>query len=167
MKILSKQQKGQTLIETAFILIVILLILLGISEFSRAWFVKNTLKNAVRQGARVAAVTPRDNLPTTNFNCVNPTCPDTANPVKTAVCCQAGVPKKAENWSGSADGVTLTCKNQSGTVIACNTIISGGSVDVNATSTFLFIIGNTGTGNSLLPWPKANSLSTTASMRYE
>jgi hypothetical protein len=58
MKILNKQKAGQTLIETALILFLILLILLGISEFARAWFTKNSLKNAARSGARVAVVTP-------------------------------------------------------------------------------------------------------------
>ena len=56
MKILNRQQ-GQTLIETALVLFLLLLILLGIAEFSRAWFIKNSLKNAARQGARVAVVT--------------------------------------------------------------------------------------------------------------
>ena len=53
-----KKQKGQTLIETAFVLFLLLLILLGITEFSRAWYTKNSIKNAARSGARVAVVTP-------------------------------------------------------------------------------------------------------------
>ena len=56
MKILNRQ-KGQTLIETAIILLLLLLILFGITEFARAWFTKNSLKNAARTGARVAVVT--------------------------------------------------------------------------------------------------------------
>lgn len=160
-----RRNEGQTLIETALLLFLILLILLGISEFARAWFVKNSLKNAARQGARVAAVTPRANLPAT-FDCNNPSCP-VANPVINAVCCQPGVPKKPENWSDPPNtGVTLTCKNQSGIVIACNTITADGSVDVNATSTFFFIIGSN-SSNSLWPWPQSTNMSANASMRYE
>ena len=53
---ISNRQQGQTLIETALVLFLLLLILLGIAEFSRAWFIKNSLKNAARTGARVAAV---------------------------------------------------------------------------------------------------------------
>ena len=133
---ISKRQHGQTLIETALILFVILLILLGISEFARAWFVKNTLKNAVRQGARVAALTPRDNL-LTSFSCVNPTCPET-NPVKNAVCCQPGVPKKAVNNTL----ITLLCSDNNGNSIGCDAIVLNGSVQVTATTNFLlfFII---------------------------
>jgi Flp pilus assembly protein TadG len=52
-----KQNKGQTLIETAFVLIILVLIALGITEFARAWYTKNSLKNAARQGARAAVVT--------------------------------------------------------------------------------------------------------------
>jgi TadE-like protein len=155
-----RRYEGQTLIETALILFLLMLIVLGISEFSRAWFVKNSLKNAVRQGVRVAVVTPRNNLPAT-FNCINPSCP-VANPVTNAVCCQPGIPKKAANNTV----VTLTCKNQSGTVIACNTITANGSVDVNATSTFFFIIGSN-SSNSLWPWPQSTNMSANASMRYE
>ena len=40
----SNRQQGQTLIETAIILIVLLLIVFGITEFARAWFTKNSLK---------------------------------------------------------------------------------------------------------------------------
>jgi len=156
-----RRYEGQTLIETALMLFLILLILLGISEFSRAWFVKNSLKNAVRQGVRVAVVTQRNNLPATTFNCINPSCP-VSNPVINAVCCQPGVPKKADNWSDPNTGVTLTCRNQSGTVIACNTIITGDSVAVNARSTFFFIIGN-----SPWPWPHSTNMGADASMRYE
>jgi Flp pilus assembly protein TadG len=53
----SNKQHGHTLIETAIILVVLLLIVFGITEFARAWFNKNSLKNAARQGVRVAAVT--------------------------------------------------------------------------------------------------------------
>jgi hypothetical protein len=50
------KQLGQTLIETTFILALILLILFGIAEFARAWFLKNSINNAARIGARVAVV---------------------------------------------------------------------------------------------------------------
>lgn len=56
MKLL-KQHKGQTLIETALILLILMVIVLGLVEFARAWYLKSSLKNAARQGARIAAVT--------------------------------------------------------------------------------------------------------------
>jgi hypothetical protein len=156
MELLDRKQTGQTLIETALILFLLLLILLGITEFARAWFVKNTLKNAVRQGARVAAVTPRNNF-LTAFNCINPTCPD-ANVIRNAVCCQPGVPKGVNDNTL----VNLTCFNSTGTAIACNTIVTNGSVRITATSNFRFIIGD-----PPWPWPRTINMTAEASMRYE
>jgi len=100
------RQKGQTLIETALILSLLLLIVLGIEEFARAWYTKNSIKNAARQGARVAVVTP--SAPTTiNTTCsgANPPCNSTqsftdcpsgtgniADPIINAICNSAGLP---------------------------------------------------------------------------
>jgi Flp pilus assembly protein TadG len=47
---------GQTLIETVFVLALLLILIFGIAEFSRAWYLKNSLNNAARIGARVAVV---------------------------------------------------------------------------------------------------------------
>jgi len=51
-------KKGSALVETAIILPVLLLIVIGICEFGRAMFISNTLNNAAREGARRAAVSP-------------------------------------------------------------------------------------------------------------
>src|SRR4030042_3019089 len=91
MMIIDRNREGQTLIETALVLFLILLILLGISEFARAWYTKNSLKNAVRQGARVAVVTP--GISDTTFICnSDTTCPN-SDLIINAVCCQPGVPR--------------------------------------------------------------------------
>jgi Flp pilus assembly protein TadG len=58
MMIIHRNREGQTLIETALVLFLLLLIVLGITEFARAWYTKNSLKNAARTGARVAVITP-------------------------------------------------------------------------------------------------------------
>jgi len=154
-----RRQKGQTIIETAFILTLLLLILLGITEFARAWYIKNSLKNSVRQGARVGAVTTNNSLPA-NFTCDNSTnCDDTnLNPIIRAVCCQPGVPRRSapENTT-----VTLECKNESNTVIACNIITTGGTVRVQAVTTFFTIV------SSFSPWIRSINMTTDASMRYE
>ncbi|RII27808.1 MAG: hypothetical protein CXR31_06160 [Geobacter sp.] len=50
--------KGQTIVETAIILPILLILVLGIFEFGRAMYVKNTLNNAARAGARAAVVLP-------------------------------------------------------------------------------------------------------------
>ena len=50
--------KGQAMVETALVLFILVLFVFGITEFGRAMYTKNTLNNAARAGARVAAVTP-------------------------------------------------------------------------------------------------------------
>jgi Flp pilus assembly protein TadG len=52
--------KGQGLVEFAFVAVVLLLFLLGVSEFGRAWYYENALDNAVRTGVRKASETPYD-----------------------------------------------------------------------------------------------------------
>jgi len=107
---ISNRQKGQTLIETAIILVLLLLIVLGIEEFARAWYTKNSAKNAARQGARVAVVTPlTPSAPTTIdttslCSAPNPPCNSTqsftncpsgtgtiADPIINAICNSAGI----------------------------------------------------------------------------
>lgn len=56
MKERHKNQKGQALIETALILPLLLILILGIMEFGRGFYLKNTLENAARAGARFAVV---------------------------------------------------------------------------------------------------------------
>ena len=48
--------RGQALVEFALVFPVLILILLGIFEVGRAVFAYNTIGNAAREGARVAAV---------------------------------------------------------------------------------------------------------------
>lgn len=54
----SDKEKGQTLIETVFVIMLLLILIFGIAEFARGWYVKNSLNNAARIGARFAAVEP-------------------------------------------------------------------------------------------------------------
>ena len=167
MKTLNRQQ-GQTLIETAIILVLLLLIVFGITEFARAWFTKNSLKNSARQGARVAVVTPPSDL-TASFDCINTTCPYNSNVVKNAVCCQPGIPK-APQYNTTCE---LKCFHyDSGTTqeIPCNTIISNDYIKATVQSTFFFAIGGhrlTFLGMDIWPWPQSMPFSADASMRYE
>ena len=57
-KSLIKDKKGQSLIEFALVLPILLLVLLGIIEFGRIIMAVNVLNQAAREGARVGAVTP-------------------------------------------------------------------------------------------------------------
>jgi Flp pilus assembly protein TadG len=55
-KLFRKDIKGQSIIEFALLLPILLLVLFGITEFGRAIMVKNVLHTAAREGARLAAV---------------------------------------------------------------------------------------------------------------
>lgn len=51
-----RQDSGQALVELALALPLLLLILVGIFEFARAYSIKQSLVNGAREGARVAVV---------------------------------------------------------------------------------------------------------------
>jgi len=140
------KELGQTLIETVFVLALLFLLILGIAEFSRAWYVKNSLNNAARIGARVGAVTPGLAAET------DTPCPG-GSAVATAVCNSAGVPSTAE--------VTVAVVDTSGDSVIPN---AGDTVTVTVKIDYL-------TGFSpfaILPWLQSlTGLSSQASMRYE
>ena len=53
-----RQEGGQTTVEFALVVSVLLLILFGIIDFSRLMFAYATMSNGVREGARYAVVNP-------------------------------------------------------------------------------------------------------------
>lgn len=55
-KLFSKDKKGQSIVEFAVLLPIVLMVLFGITEFGRAIMVKNVLHTAAREGARLAVV---------------------------------------------------------------------------------------------------------------
>jgi Flp pilus assembly protein TadG len=55
-KLFLKNKDGQSVIEFALVLPILLLVLFGITEFGRAIMVTNILNTASREGARLAAV---------------------------------------------------------------------------------------------------------------
>jgi Flp pilus assembly protein TadG len=134
---------GQTLIETALVLMLLLIILLGLAEFARAWFTKSSLKSGVRSGARLAVVTPS----ITEFT--NTPCPN-ADAIVNAVCTSPGV-KNDVNTSVSVDVVDNNPPAASGDVIK-----------VSAQTVFTFIVGG-----PPWPWPTAIYINADSSMRYE
>jgi hypothetical protein len=58
MKTVAKRTRGQGLIEFALVLPMLLILMVGIMEFSRAWMTKNILTGAAREAARRYAVDP-------------------------------------------------------------------------------------------------------------
>ena len=51
-------REGQGLVEFALVVPLLLLLLIGIAEFGRAWMTRNILTGAAREAVRVAAVSP-------------------------------------------------------------------------------------------------------------
>ena len=49
-------EQGQALVEVALVLPVLLILMLGILEFGRAWYTKQVVTDAAREGARLAVV---------------------------------------------------------------------------------------------------------------
>ena len=71
-----------------------MVIALGTVEFARAWYMKNSMKNASRHGARLAVVTPNITCyPETD--CDGGTCPSTKptteEEIKDCVCASPGI----------------------------------------------------------------------------
>ena len=55
-----RNNRGNAIVEFAFVLPLLLLLCFGITEFGRAWVTKSVLTSAAREGARLAAVTAPD-----------------------------------------------------------------------------------------------------------
>jgi Flp pilus assembly protein TadG len=58
--LLLKDRRGNSVIEFALLLPILLLVVFGITEFGRAWMNVNVLATAAREGARLAVVTDPD-----------------------------------------------------------------------------------------------------------
>lgn len=56
MKSILKDTKGQNLVEFALVVPMLLLLVVGIAEFGRAWMTKNILTGAAREASRLAVV---------------------------------------------------------------------------------------------------------------
>ncbi len=56
----NKSNRGQSLVEVALVLPIILMILLGLLDFGRAYFTLVALHDAADEGATYAAIRPRD-----------------------------------------------------------------------------------------------------------
>jgi Flp pilus assembly protein TadG len=53
----SLREKGQSLVEFALVVWILLFLVIGIAEFGRAWMTRNILVGAAREAVRIAAVT--------------------------------------------------------------------------------------------------------------
>jgi Flp pilus assembly protein TadG len=148
---------GQTLIETVFVLALLLILIFGIAEFARAWYLKNSLNNAARIGARVAVVQSSIPFPTANGNCVD-TPPAGTKAVLDAVCLDATGVNAADRDVTVV--IFIDDEDSDGTTSA------GDLVTVKVT--VVFTSGRFSVFSSLIPGLSSLAeLSSQASMRYE
>lgn len=55
-----RERRGQAMVEFALVLPILLLLVFGVTEFSRAWMTMNVITAAAREGCRLAVVTAPD-----------------------------------------------------------------------------------------------------------
>jgi len=63
-----ENEKGQSLVEFALVIPLLLLLVIGIFEFGRAWMTRNLMTGAAREAARMAAVPPPTGMDNTAWN---------------------------------------------------------------------------------------------------
>jgi len=145
----SSNEAGQTLVEFALILILILVVLFGITEFGRAWYYTNTLTNGVRTGVRYA--TTLNNATSFEANVVAVT--------------MSNITSSIPNDNLVID-VTRTDKDTSAVDKDFAALEKGDLVTVRATTDFSFL---TGVMDIVFGQEDAgpNTLSRQASMRYQ
>jgi len=66
---LSDRQRGQSMVEFAFTLVIILVLLVGLIDLGRAIFTYLALRDAAQEGASFASYNPTDNTGITNRVC--------------------------------------------------------------------------------------------------
>lgn len=93
------EERGAVAVEMALLLPVLVLLLLGIMEFGRAYNAQVTLTNAAREGVRVMAITnvradartaASNAMTTLQVTSTNPTFTFTTSPVTSPATCAAG-----------------------------------------------------------------------------
>lgn len=57
---LARENRGQSVVEFALVFPLLLVLVIGIAEFGRAWMTMSVLTSAAREGARIAVVTAPD-----------------------------------------------------------------------------------------------------------
>jgi len=118
-----KRSRGQALVEFALVLPVFMLLLLIAVDFGRLFFSNIEINNAAREGASYAAQFPTD-----------------ATGIQTHVLQETNA--QAQRGAGAVSAPTVTCKDSTGTTIACSSSTGGtgpgNTVTVSVTEPFTF-----------------------------
>ena len=162
-------QKGQTIIETALLMILLLMFFFGIAEIARAWWLKNQLNNAARVGVRAAVVD--DTLTLTGV-------PENSCQWAGTICQSSSASKALQKACSSITNVDL-CKTAKVKVDVTdsdtnNLINASDEVKVTVRGDFNSVVpnllagvpGHSGTGGYSLMKPSM-TLNSTSIMRFE
>ena len=149
--------RGQALTEFALVMPIIMLVLVGMFDIGRAVYSYNTIANAAREGARVAAVNQLD-PPDANSSCAESMpIEDQSNPRWSTRACTAA---SAVSLGLTPADVTVSYSSPPGTTLSCSPTLHVGciaSVSVSYTWTAITpIISNlmgplTFSANSQIP----------------
>jgi Flp pilus assembly protein TadG len=115
---LARHDSGQAMVELALALPLLLLILVGIFEFARAYSIKQSLVNGAREGARIAVVqSPLD-----------------------ATAVDSVIRYYLLSNNINADSVRITANKADGTVVALGAAQAGDAISVSVFSHYDFIL---------------------------
>lgn len=115
---LARHDSGQAMVELALVLPLLLLILVGIFEFARAYSIKQSLVNGAREGARIAVVQ-------------SPLDADAVDSVITYY---------LQSNNISADSVLITANQADGTAVALAVAQPGDAISVSVFSHYDFVL---------------------------
>lgn len=159
----SQKEKGQTVIETALMIIFLFVLIFGITELARAWWLKNQLNNAARVGVRVAIVTPSLTLVTANCSWGSTCTTSSANQAVIRACASITNQNLCAGAGSSPVPASVTVE----LVPPDSTSVSpGDTIRVTVTGEFVSVVPNLA-GLSFGLFPGQLTMNTSASMRYE
>lgn len=126
---------GQGLTEFAIVMPLLIVILVGIFEFGRAWHVRQVVTNAAREGARTAVL---PDVGADSVSAIIATYLTSANidPL------DAVVTLNIQNASGSPDEVTVSYDYDFGLMSSVVSLLSGGSLPGMVTLTSTSVMRN-------------------------
>lgn len=120
--------RGQTLVEFALVIPVFILLLFGLLDLGRAVYSNNTLSQAAREGARLAAV-EANWVGKSGSDCTAPTCPATTLGLKADV--TTAVNHMAVGLGViSSSQVTLTCDSRPSTGPSPDCALNNGTTNI-------------------------------------
>ena len=146
-------EKGQTTIEVALVMILLLVLFFGIAEIARAWWLKNQINNAARVAVRVAIVTP-------GLSNISPPVTCSSSNAIVVVACNSITNAQLHNDPNTLIGLSITDDDSSGG------LSSGDTVTVTVSGRFVSVVPNLANLSYGL-FPALLTMTSDASMRYE